>query len=98
MADMAGPLEATIAEAEKLGHEAVLAEGLTRLGVLSSWLGDNRGRPTNGVCPTDSASEAYRTMDEADQPPATAGSTTTTSPSVVAALSPPLKRTSSSLT
>jgi class 3 adenylate cyclase/tetratricopeptide (TPR) repeat protein len=41
MVDMAGPLEATIAEAETLGNEAVLAEGLTRLGVLNSWLGDN---------------------------------------------------------
>ena len=41
MADMAGPLEETIAEAERLGDEAVLAEGLTRLGVLKSWLGYN---------------------------------------------------------
>ncbi|HKY12742.1 MAG TPA: adenylate/guanylate cyclase domain-containing protein [Gaiellaceae bacterium] len=42
VADMIGLLEATIAEAEQLGDEAVLAEGLTRLGVLNSWLGDNR--------------------------------------------------------
>jgi tetratricopeptide (TPR) repeat protein len=41
MADMIGPFEETIAEAEQLGDEAVLAEGLTRLGVLNSWLGDN---------------------------------------------------------
>ena len=42
MVDMIGLLEATIAEAERLGDEGVLAEGLTRLGVLNSWLGDNR--------------------------------------------------------
>jgi len=41
MADMAGPLEETLVEAERLGDEGVLAEGLTRLGVLRSWLGDN---------------------------------------------------------
>ena len=57
-------------------------------------LGDRFGRPISGVCPTDSASEAYRVT----EPPATAGSTTTTSPSAVGALSPPLNRTSSSLT
>ncbi|HEX7256269.1 MAG TPA: AAA family ATPase, partial [Gaiellaceae bacterium] len=42
MADTAGPMEATIAEAERRGEEAILAEGLTRLGVLKSWLGDNQ--------------------------------------------------------
>ena len=36
------PLKATIAEAEQLGEEAILAEGLIRLGVSTSWLGDNR--------------------------------------------------------
>ena len=28
-------------EAERLGDEAILAEGLTRLGVTASWLGEN---------------------------------------------------------
>jgi tetratricopeptide (TPR) repeat protein len=41
-ADTVGLMEATVAEAERLGEEAILAEGLTRLGVLTSWLGDNK--------------------------------------------------------
>jgi class 3 adenylate cyclase/tetratricopeptide (TPR) repeat protein len=40
--DLIGPLESTLADAERLGVEAVLAEGLTRLGVVKSWLGDNK--------------------------------------------------------
>jgi class 3 adenylate cyclase/tetratricopeptide (TPR) repeat protein len=35
------PIEQTVEEAERLGDEAVLAEGLMRLGVLQSWLGAN---------------------------------------------------------
>ena len=65
-------------------------------------LGARLGRPTSGVWPTESAREAYRVIGfgvrRVGQPPATAGSTTTTSPSAVGALSPPLNRTSSSLT
>jgi class 3 adenylate cyclase/tetratricopeptide (TPR) repeat protein len=42
MADALGPLEETVAEAKRLGDTAILAEGLMRLGVMSSWLGDNK--------------------------------------------------------
>jgi class 3 adenylate cyclase/tetratricopeptide (TPR) repeat protein len=41
MADAAGPLEATLAEAERLQDETIVAEALWRLGVLSMWVGDN---------------------------------------------------------
>src|ERR671924_564877 len=41
MVDALGPLEETVTEAERLGDTAILAEGLMRLGVMSSWLGDN---------------------------------------------------------
>ena len=41
MADAVGPLEETLAEAKRLGDSAILAEALMRLGVMSSWLGDN---------------------------------------------------------
>ena len=41
MVDAVGPLEQTIEEAERLGDSAILAEGLMRLGVTSSWLGNN---------------------------------------------------------
>jgi tetratricopeptide (TPR) repeat protein len=34
-------MEETIAEAERLGDEAILAEALRRFGVLSMWIGDN---------------------------------------------------------
>jgi tetratricopeptide (TPR) repeat protein len=37
-----GPLEETVTEAKRLGDTAILAEGLMRLGVMSSWLGNNR--------------------------------------------------------
>ena len=57
-------------------------------------LGDRLGSPTSGVWPD----RLGQGVVPGHQPPATAGSTTTTSPSVVGALSPPLKRTSSSLT
>jgi hypothetical protein len=40
MAETVGPMEATVAEAERLGDKALLAEALRRLGVLSGWLGD----------------------------------------------------------
>jgi class 3 adenylate cyclase/tetratricopeptide (TPR) repeat protein len=41
MAEGVGPMEETVAEAERLGDLSVLAEGLTRLGVIASWLGEN---------------------------------------------------------
>ncbi|MGH3062830.1 MAG: adenylate/guanylate cyclase domain-containing protein [Gaiellaceae bacterium] len=41
MAEALGPLEETVKEAERLGDDAILAEGLTRLGVTASWLGEN---------------------------------------------------------
>jgi class 3 adenylate cyclase/tetratricopeptide (TPR) repeat protein len=41
MADAVGPIEETVAEAERIGDGATIAEGLMRLGVMSSWLGDN---------------------------------------------------------
>jgi class 3 adenylate cyclase/tetratricopeptide (TPR) repeat protein len=41
MAESIEPLEATVAEAEQTGEEAILAEGLMRLGVVASWLGAN---------------------------------------------------------
>src|SRR5919109_27380 len=41
MVDAVGPLRETVTEAERLGDTAILAEGLMRLGVMSSWLGDN---------------------------------------------------------
>ena len=39
-ADAVGPLEAAIAEAERLGEETIVAEALLRLAVLHTWLGD----------------------------------------------------------
>jgi class 3 adenylate cyclase/tetratricopeptide (TPR) repeat protein len=42
MADAVGPLEETLTAAKHLGASEVLAEGLMRLGVMSSWLGDNK--------------------------------------------------------
>ncbi|HET7857490.1 MAG TPA: adenylate/guanylate cyclase domain-containing protein [Gaiellaceae bacterium] len=41
MADAVGPLEETVEEATRLDDSAILAEGLMRLGVMESWLGDN---------------------------------------------------------
>jgi class 3 adenylate cyclase len=41
MADALAPMEAAIAEAERLGEERTLAEGLWRLAVLNTWLGDH---------------------------------------------------------
>lgn len=41
MADAVGPLEETVEEAKRLDDSAILAEGLMRLGVMASWLGDN---------------------------------------------------------
>jgi class 3 adenylate cyclase/tetratricopeptide (TPR) repeat protein len=41
MGDAVGPMEAALAEAERLGEETILAEGFWRLGVLNMWLGDN---------------------------------------------------------
>jgi class 3 adenylate cyclase/tetratricopeptide (TPR) repeat protein len=41
MAEAVGPMEATVQEAERLGDLSILAEGLTRLGVIASWLGEN---------------------------------------------------------
>ena len=41
MAEAVGPMEETVEEAERLGDESILAEGLTRLGVIASWLGEN---------------------------------------------------------
>ena len=41
LADAVGPLEETVEEARRLGESAILAEGLMRLGVMASWLGDN---------------------------------------------------------
>jgi class 3 adenylate cyclase len=41
MADALAPMEAAMAEAERLGHEAILAEALWRLAVLNAWVGDN---------------------------------------------------------
>ncbi len=41
MAEAVGPFEETVEEAERLGDESILAEGLTRLGVIASWLGEN---------------------------------------------------------
>jgi class 3 adenylate cyclase/tetratricopeptide (TPR) repeat protein len=41
MAEAWAPLEECMSEAERLGDEAVFAEGLRRLGILSLWLGDN---------------------------------------------------------
>ena len=41
MAEALGPLEETVEKAEQLGDEAILAEGLMRLGVTASWLGEN---------------------------------------------------------
>jgi class 3 adenylate cyclase/tetratricopeptide (TPR) repeat protein len=35
------PMEAAVAEAEHLGDDAILAEGLRRLSALQMWLGDN---------------------------------------------------------
>jgi class 3 adenylate cyclase len=35
------PLEATIAEADRLGEQAIVAEALRRLAVLNTWLGNN---------------------------------------------------------
>ncbi len=41
MAVAVGPIEETVEEAERLGDVSILAEGLTRLGVIASWLGEN---------------------------------------------------------
>jgi class 3 adenylate cyclase/tetratricopeptide (TPR) repeat protein len=41
MANSVGPMEATVAEAERLGEEAILAEALWRLGQPTTGLGDN---------------------------------------------------------
>jgi tetratricopeptide (TPR) repeat protein len=41
MAAAVGPLEATVADAERLEDEATLADALRRSGVLAMWLGDN---------------------------------------------------------
>jgi class 3 adenylate cyclase len=41
MADALAPMEAAMAEAERLGQEAILAEALWRLAVLNAWVGDN---------------------------------------------------------
>ena len=41
MAGAVPEMEAAIAEAERLGEKAILAEGLWRLAVLNTWLGDN---------------------------------------------------------
>lgn len=41
MADAVGPMEATLAEAERLRDETIIAEALWRLGVTSMWLGDS---------------------------------------------------------
>jgi class 3 adenylate cyclase/tetratricopeptide (TPR) repeat protein len=41
MADAVAPMEAAITEAEQLGEERTLAEGLWRLAVLNTWLGDH---------------------------------------------------------
>src|SRR4051794_9212701 len=55
--------------------------------------GESRGSPTSGVPPTVSSRLSKRTY-----PPATAGSTTTWSPSFSVVSRPPVNRTSSSLT
>ena len=41
MVEAVAPLEETLEEAKRLGERAILAESLMRLGVMSSWLGDN---------------------------------------------------------
>ena len=41
IADAVGPMEAAVAEAERLGEQTILAEGLWRLAVLNDWLGDS---------------------------------------------------------
>ncbi|HEU4943277.1 MAG TPA: hypothetical protein VFT18_08410, partial [Gaiellaceae bacterium] len=41
MAAAIRPMEETVEEAERLGDQAILAEGLTRLGVIASWNGEN---------------------------------------------------------
>jgi class 3 adenylate cyclase len=41
MEDAVGLMETAIADAERLGEESILAEALTRLGVLQMWLGNN---------------------------------------------------------
>jgi AAA ATPase domain len=40
-AEAVDPLEAAVAEATRLGEPSILAEALSRLGVLATWLGDN---------------------------------------------------------
>jgi tetratricopeptide (TPR) repeat protein len=42
-AEYVAPLEAIVAEAERLGDEAILAEALGRSGILAMWRGDNDG-------------------------------------------------------
>jgi class 3 adenylate cyclase len=41
MADAVGPMQAAVAEAERLENETIIAEALWRSGVLCMWLGDN---------------------------------------------------------
>jgi class 3 adenylate cyclase/tetratricopeptide (TPR) repeat protein len=41
MAEAVGPMEATLADAEQLGNETIIAEALWRRGVLAMWLGDS---------------------------------------------------------
>jgi hypothetical protein len=41
MGGAVGPMETAVAEAERLGEETILTEGLWRLAVVSTWLGDN---------------------------------------------------------
>src|SRR3954447_139112 len=74
----------------------------------TSGVGDRLGRPTRGVPPRESTSEAKRAMGSPDdggcegrapqQPPATAGRMVTESPSLTAVSRAPVNRTSSSLT
>ena len=41
MAEAVGLLDETIAEAEQIGNETILADALGHLGTLQMWLGDN---------------------------------------------------------
>ena len=54
----------------------------------TSGVGDSRGSPTSGVPPTESRRVSKRTSRAGRQPPATAGSTTTWSPSLERGLEP----------
>jgi class 3 adenylate cyclase/tetratricopeptide (TPR) repeat protein len=42
IADAVGPMEAAVAEAERLGDETILAEGLWRLASIHGWMGDTK--------------------------------------------------------